>query len=111
MDVLGQWPSVRYDETRRKRRVLFVVSRERPERYDSLAQAFADDDDVQVIFDRRHVDRRRQQTPIAGADRRRRDRRSAARAWAIRAMGWVQVTMAGAPTSRRTSGDRALRNP
>lgn len=93
MDLLGQWPSVLYDETRRKRRVLFVVSRERSERYDSLAQAFSDDDEVQVIFDRRHADRRRQQTVIAGSDRRRRDRRSTARAWAIRAMGWVQISM------------------
>jgi hypothetical protein len=110
MDLLGQWPSVRYDETRRKRRVLFVVSRERPERYDSLAQAFSDDDEVQVIFDRRHADRRRQQAPIAGTDRRRRDRRSAARAWAIRAMGWVQVSMTDASTTRRVLGERALRS-
>jgi hypothetical protein len=69
---------------------LFVVSRDRPERYDSLAHAFSGDDDVQVIFDRRRGDRRqRNQKPVA--DRRRRDRRSDARAWTIRATGWIRV--------------------
>lgn len=108
MDLAGQWSPVRYPAPRRARRVLFVVCRERPERYDSLAQAFRDDDDVQVIFDRRHADRRRQQIEISIADRRRGDRRSAARAWAIRAMGWVQVSTGDESTDHRAHVERAL---
>jgi hypothetical protein len=84
--------ATRYETVRRKRRVLFVVSREEPERFESLSQAFAGDDDVQVIFDRRHGERRRRaDTPLT--ERRQRDRRSAARAWALRTIGWVRVSV------------------
>ena len=78
------------ESTRRRTRVLFVVSRDRPDRYESLVHAFSSDADVKVIFDRRRVDRRQHdRTPMA--DRRRRDRRSDVRNWAVRSMGWVRV--------------------
>jgi hypothetical protein len=54
--------------------VLFVVSRERPDRYDSLVRAFGDDAEVKVIFDRRRV-----------------ARRSDARDWMLRSAGWFRV--------------------
>jgi hypothetical protein len=69
--------------------VLFVVSRERPDRYESLVEAFRGDGDVKVIFDRRRLDRRQQnRTPIT--DRRRWERRSEWRAWTLRARGWIR---------------------
>ena len=71
-------------------RVLFIVSRDRPDRYESLVHAFSGDADVKVIFDRRRVDRRQQHRPPR-AERRRRDRRCDVRASALRSMGWVRV--------------------
>lgn len=59
---------------RRRTRVLFVVSRERPDRYDSLVRAFGDDAEVKVIFDRRRL-----------------PRRSDARDWMLRSAGWFRV--------------------
>src|SRR5438105_1988756 len=78
------------ETTRRRTRVLFVVSRDRPARYESLVHAFGSDADVKVIFDRRRTDRRQHNGPPM-ADRRRRDRRSDVRTWAMRSMGWVRV--------------------
>jgi len=93
MDALDRRTTTRPAVAPRKRRLLFVVSLEQPQRYDSLAHAFSGDDEVQVIFDRRRADRRqRQQVPVA--ERRRRDRRSAARAWALRTVGWDRVAFA-----------------
>jgi len=54
--------------------VLFVVSRDRPDRHESLVHAFSSDADVKVIFDRRRA-----------------ERRSDVRTWALRSMGWVRV--------------------
>jgi hypothetical protein len=72
------------------RRVLFVVSRDLPERYNSLAYAFDGDRGVRVIFDRRRADRRRQNTaPLI--ERRQEDRRSADRDWRLRSVGWIQI--------------------
>jgi hypothetical protein len=72
------------------RRTLFVVSREVPERYNSLAYAFDGDRGVRVIFDRRRVERR-QRTCRPTIERRREDRRSADRDWTLRSAGWVQI--------------------
>ena len=69
---------------------LFIVSRDQPERYNSLAFAFDGDRGVRVIFDRRRSDRRRLKTTPA-LERRKGDRRSANRDSAIRQTGWVQV--------------------
>ena len=78
------------ETTRRSPRVLFVVSRDRPDRYESLVHAFGGDADVKVIFDRRRVDRRQNnRTPMV--DRRQSDRRSGVRSWAVRSLGWVRA--------------------
>jgi len=69
---------------------LFVVSRDLPERFNSLAFAFDGDRGVRVIFDRRRGDRRRQaETPVV--ERRKKDRRSADRDETMRLTGWVQA--------------------
>ena len=69
---------------------LFIVSRDFPERYNSLAFAFDGDRGVRVIFDRRRSDRRRQaRTPLV--ERRKDDRRSADRNETMRVTGWMQV--------------------
>ena len=72
------------------RPALFIVSRDLPERYNSLAFAFDGDRDVRVIFDRRRSDRRRQAgEPLV--ERRKEDRRSPDRDLAMRSTGWLQV--------------------
>jgi len=69
---------------------LFIVSRDLPERYNSLAFAFDGDRGVRVIFDRRRSDRRRQVlTPLV--ERRKDNRRSADRDETMRVTGWMQV--------------------
>ena len=69
---------------------LFVVSRDLPERFNSLAFAFDGDRGVRVIFDRRRGDRRRQaETPVV--ERRKEDRRSVDRDETMRLTGWVQA--------------------
>lgn len=74
-------------------RTLFVVSRDLPTRYNSLAYSFDGDHDVRVIFDRRRTERRRQTSTGGPAiERRRRDRRSGAREWTLHSAGWVEIT-------------------
>ncbi len=92
MERLSLRSATYWAPVRRKRRILFVVSRDRADRFDSLAHAFSGEDEVQVIFDRRRTERRRANQPPV-ADRRLRDRRSTARAWAVRTMGWVRVSV------------------
>jgi len=72
------------------RRCLFVVSRDLPDRYNSLAYAFEGDRGVRVIFDRRRADRR-QQNNAPLIERRQEDRRSADRDWRLRSVGWIQI--------------------
>jgi len=93
LDVMSLYEQSKGTPTRemmRGTRVLFIVSRDRPDRYESLVHAFSGDADVKVIFDRRRVDRRQQHRPPR-AERRRRDRRCDVRASALRSMGWVRV--------------------
>jgi hypothetical protein len=71
-------------------RALFVVSRDLPERYNSLAYAFDGDRGVRVIFDRRRSDRR-QQSGVPLIERRREDRRSTDRDGTLRSVGWIQI--------------------
>jgi hypothetical protein len=78
------------------RRVLFVVSRDLPDRYESLAYAFDDDYGVRVIFDRRRADRRHGMG-ASTVERRHKDRRSAARDWMLRSVGWVRIDGAARP--------------
>ena len=72
------------------RRVLFVVSRDLPERYESLAYAFDGDDRVRVIFDRRRAERR-QRTGMSASERRHEDRRSADGDLVLCSVGWVRI--------------------
>src|SRR5206468_12287930 len=58
------------------RPALFIVSRDLPARYNSLAFAFDGDRGVRVIFDRRRSDRGRQEQ--TQADERRKEERRAA---------------------------------
>jgi hypothetical protein len=75
---------------RRRPSIFVIVSRDRPDRYDSLALAFSGDRDVRVIFDRRRAERRqRDHAPFI--DRRRRHRRSGVGDWAVRTLGWIRV--------------------
>ncbi len=76
------------------RRVLFVVSRDLPERYESLAYAFDGDDGVRVIFDRRRAERR-QWTDGPTIERRHENRRSAEGDRVLRSVGWIRID--GAP--------------
>jgi hypothetical protein len=73
------------------RPALFIVSRDLPARYNSLAFAFDGDRGVRVIFDRRRSDRRRRQERTPEVERRREERRSADRDETMRVTGWVQV--------------------
>jgi len=75
------------------RRILFVVSRDLPERYESLAYSFDGDDGVRVIFDRRRGERR-QWTGGPPIERRHEDRRSAEGDRALRSAGWVRIDVA-----------------
>ena len=56
-------------------RELFIVSRDRADLYRYLSQTFADAKNVEVVWDRRAGERRRESTPDA-PDRRRNDRRT-----------------------------------
>lgn len=56
-------------------RLLFIVARSAPERYDFLRYAFACDEHVDVIFDRRRSDRRHEDRPHP-IERRRAERRT-----------------------------------
>ena len=79
-----------YRSAQQSRPSLFIVSRDLPERYNSLAFAFDGDRGVRVIFDRRRSDRRRQvRVPLV--ERRKDDRRSADRDETMRVIGWMQV--------------------
>jgi hypothetical protein len=100
MDVTNGSIAVRSGDAARRWRVLFVVSRERPDRFDSLARAFAGDQDVSVIFDRRREERRQHRRPIAH-DRRRQERRSDLRASALRLRGWIRVVSADSAVAKR----------
>jgi hypothetical protein len=49
------------------RRLLFIVRADRPELYESLRRTFSDDDTVEVVRDRRHVERRGARRPAAAS--------------------------------------------
>jgi len=55
--------------------LLFVVARDRLDRYQDLRQRFANGSDVEVILDRREGDRRDREHAFTGVERRRRERR------------------------------------
>ena len=79
--VLRQW----------KQRLLFIVSRQAVSYHGYLQRAFSDVDWAEVILDRRHDERRRQDSPWV-VDRRGRGRRSRPDVDArVRAFGWALV--------------------
>ena len=69
-------------------RLLFIVSRSEPQRYERFQAAFADDPDVRVILDRRYGERRQRNAP-PGVDRRLKDRRSLDIEKHILQIGWA----------------------
>lgn len=71
-------------------KLLFIVSRLEPERYDDLARAFAGEETVEVILDRRRGERRLQRGDIMD-DRRRRDRRVRDVGGELSRLGWAIV--------------------
>jgi len=74
-------------------RLLFIVSQERRELYDTLRQVLAHEKGVAIILDRRRLRRRRREEPPA-ADRRRFGRRSRSHEDVeIHARGWTVVRM------------------
>jgi hypothetical protein len=70
-------------------RQLLIVSRSEPERYAYLQYVF-DQDNGEVILDRRLESRRRGQRPVS-ADRRRGDRRQRDVSADLRVFGWALV--------------------
>ena len=71
-------------------RLLFIVSRSEPQRYERFQAAFADDPDVRVILDRRYGERRQRNAP-PGVDRGLKGLRSLARRGAWSAPGGTSL--------------------
>jgi hypothetical protein len=72
-----------------RRRLVFIVSRERMDLYERLRQALIREPDVDLVLDRRESDRRLAQSPIE-RDRRGRQRRERLAADAeVRECGWT----------------------
>jgi hypothetical protein len=69
-------------------RLVFVVSRKQPERYDFLKRAFNDEETVEIVLDRRRGQRRRE-TTLPAPERRRADRRTLDRNGEIDRLGWT----------------------
>lgn len=85
-------------------RHLIIVAAGRVKLYDHLRRAFAGNDAVQVLLDRR-VGERRRATQSRGPERRQSDRRvTPAIADQLKAIGWAVV-----PARRGTSGRRPAR--
>jgi hypothetical protein len=76
-----------------RKSVLFIVARDAADHYHYLKQSFAGDAHVEVVFDRRRAERRRQ--PSGGTpERRRGDRRSRLDiADRLRSAGWSIIRL------------------
>ena len=72
-------------------RLVFIVSRQRPELLAYLRREFADSRDIEVIADRRISGRRRREVPIASAERRQTPRRRAPVDDRLDSLGWAIV--------------------
>ena len=70
--------------------LLFIVSREDPERYEFLRRAFADEPTVMVILDRRQRDRRMLPSKPS-TERRRNERRAVDTTRNLQSLGWQLV--------------------
>ncbi len=77
------------------RRQLFIVARDREKLYDYVKRAFAENPNVQVIFDRRKGERRGEGLSRLARipNRRRSDRRVSDIAGQLRALGWAIVVL------------------
>ena len=76
------------------RRILFIVSPDRPDIYDGLRKVMQGDPNVEVIFERREGPRRRRPGPAPGPERRRTERRDSEReqiAADVRLHGWSVI--------------------
>jgi hypothetical protein len=71
-------------------RLVFVVSRQQPDRYDFLKRAFSDEETVEIVLDRRCGQRRRQSV-ASDTERRRSDRRTMDRNGEIDRLGWTLI--------------------
>jgi hypothetical protein len=71
-------------------RLVFVVSRQQPERYDFLKRAFSEEETVDIVLDRRRGQRRRQSV-ASDTERRRSDRRTMDRNGEIDRLGWTLI--------------------
>ena len=72
--------------------LFFIVSRESPKQFEYLTRAFAKEESVQIILDRRVAERRVRQTPGDGSERRRSDRRSRTHLdRELKTLGWALV--------------------
>ena len=81
-----------------RRRLVFIVSRERMDLYEKLRQALIREPDVDLVLDRRESDRRLAQSPIE-RDRRGRQRREwLAADVEVRECGWTVLKI---PLERR----------
>ena len=70
--------------------LLFIVSRDESTLYDVLRREFASEREVNVMLDRRVVQRRRNGGPPRGDERRHSDRRVHAQVEAgLRSLGWA----------------------
>ena len=70
--------------------LLFVVARNRLDRYEELRRQFEDWRDVRVVLDRREGERREPHDTFAGIERRRVERRHRLEP-ALRKLGWAVV--------------------
>ena len=84
-----------------KRRLVFIVSRDRMDLYERLRQALIREPDVDLILDRRAADRRVGDSAF-DAERRGRQRRERRAVDAeVRECGWAVVRIPAAPETRR----------
>ncbi len=85
-----------------KSRNLYVVSTDRKDLYDLLNRQFANDENVEVIFDRRKGEARAA-TGGTKAERRRNDRRLADEAHLLKILGVILVSRARNETAAKAS--------
>ena len=77
------------------RRMLFIVSPDRPDIYDGLRKTMDRESNVEVIYERRQGPRRKRPGPVPGSERRRtadrRDTEGQRIGADVRAFGWAVV--------------------
>ncbi|HXG05685.1 MAG TPA: hypothetical protein VNO23_19995 [Candidatus Binatia bacterium] len=89
-----------HDASRRTRQIL-LVARDRERLFEYLKRAFAGNDTVQVLLDRRVGERRRSAPEGRLPERRRSDRRRQDVSSQLRGLGWAVVSVDPAAVKRR----------